>query len=401
MGILSFQVLENPNANIFGRLGKGIGQGIADQLPKEIERQRLSSGLKKLGEQDYSSKTPLQIQADLYSIPGITPEIAQQAYQQIQNQNFINMRQRTEKPTENAMISESQVLPTEEETESGFASPEQIKQRKNKLLQEPSFEEDIKPLADDYLRSGLATNPTQALQMATQEFNQNRISQQGKLNTFTNELNERFKTELQGSGLNDYKDVAGKIQQALLDEGRDRILRGNNPAVVAQDMGDILYDLGLAANKVKDIGSWGNMFKSSKAKTNDLLQQRKAYQKYGFGELFDDMATAALGITPLEAAHNLDPIKNKKLNEGLNKFRGGPFFSDKKLDNLLRDIKPKDNLFDLLYKMRQKHVDVDKVKARIEKLVSDGEIALSKQQERQLQKPITNNLLGDILYEIF
>lgn len=36
--------------NIFGRIGSGIGQGLAEHAPKEIERSRLASGLKALGE---------------------------------------------------------------------------------------------------------------------------------------------------------------------------------------------------------------------------------------------------------------------------------------------------------------------------------------------------------------
>ncbi len=38
-------------ASIFGRVGTGIGKGLAEQLPKEMERNRLASGLKELGEQ--------------------------------------------------------------------------------------------------------------------------------------------------------------------------------------------------------------------------------------------------------------------------------------------------------------------------------------------------------------
>lgn len=40
-----------PQPSIFGRLGTGIGQGLAEQLPKEIERARLGSALDQLGKQ--------------------------------------------------------------------------------------------------------------------------------------------------------------------------------------------------------------------------------------------------------------------------------------------------------------------------------------------------------------
>ncbi len=63
-------------ANIFGRIGSGIGKGLAEQVPKEIERERLSSGLKNLGKNN-DGLTPFQRFAELSSIPGITPQMIQ------------------------------------------------------------------------------------------------------------------------------------------------------------------------------------------------------------------------------------------------------------------------------------------------------------------------------------
>lgn len=61
--------------NIFGRIGTGIGKGLAEQLPKEIERGRLSAGLKELeGQKDLS---PFQQFSRLAAIPGITPQMIQ------------------------------------------------------------------------------------------------------------------------------------------------------------------------------------------------------------------------------------------------------------------------------------------------------------------------------------
>ena len=62
-----------PQANIFGRIGTGIGQGLGEQIPKEIERARLAAGLKQLGEQ--KDQTPFQQFSALASIPGVTPQM--------------------------------------------------------------------------------------------------------------------------------------------------------------------------------------------------------------------------------------------------------------------------------------------------------------------------------------
>ena len=73
--------------NIFGRIGTGIGKGLAEQVPKEIERGRLASGLKQF-EQDSGNLNPMQQLARLSAIPGITPQMIQSFSElaRIQNQ---------------------------------------------------------------------------------------------------------------------------------------------------------------------------------------------------------------------------------------------------------------------------------------------------------------------------
>lgn len=57
-----------------GRLGQGFGKGLSEQLPKEIERYRLASGLKQF-EQESSGLNPVQQATRLASIYGMTPEL--------------------------------------------------------------------------------------------------------------------------------------------------------------------------------------------------------------------------------------------------------------------------------------------------------------------------------------
>jgi hypothetical protein len=64
------------SGSLFGRIGSGIGQGLAEQLPKEIERGRLAQGLQQF-EQDSAGLNPMQSLARAYAIPGITPQMSQ------------------------------------------------------------------------------------------------------------------------------------------------------------------------------------------------------------------------------------------------------------------------------------------------------------------------------------
>jgi hypothetical protein len=59
--------------SIFGRLGQGLGQGLAESIPKEVERNRLTSGLKNFQE-NMAGKSPLQLGTELVGIPGLTAE---------------------------------------------------------------------------------------------------------------------------------------------------------------------------------------------------------------------------------------------------------------------------------------------------------------------------------------
>lgn len=62
--------------NIFGRIGTGIGQGLAQQLPEEMNRGRLAAGLKNF-ESEHQNLNPMQQLARLSAIPGITPQMIQ------------------------------------------------------------------------------------------------------------------------------------------------------------------------------------------------------------------------------------------------------------------------------------------------------------------------------------
>jgi hypothetical protein len=74
------------NADLFGRIGSGIGQGLAEQFPKEMERGRLASGLKNF-EQEHANLNPMQQLARLSAIPGITPQMIQSFSELAKHQN--------------------------------------------------------------------------------------------------------------------------------------------------------------------------------------------------------------------------------------------------------------------------------------------------------------------------
>lgn len=68
---MSYQVQPG---NFAGRLGEGLGKGLAEQVPQEMQRHRLSEGLRNV-QQNPGNQIENLIR--LYSTPGVTPEMAQ------------------------------------------------------------------------------------------------------------------------------------------------------------------------------------------------------------------------------------------------------------------------------------------------------------------------------------
>lgn len=415
---MSYQVKQG---NIFGRIGKGLAQGLSEQLPKEMERTRLSEGLKELGKEDLSGKNQLELLGAIHAIPGMTPEIAALAQQQLAKQNYQNKRTPAARSIGEAQIRQGtegrpegikKPLEIKPLSEGGIASVSQIKEMRQGRLQAPSYE-DVYKRANELLDAGITQDPQAAESMARSQIEQDRIAQKERIASFRNDAADRLKLDLQSGGFGDYKDVAGEIQKNLIDQGEYLLSQGVSPEDASQQIGDIARELGKISNNTKDTGSFWNMFRSAKTKTQELKEQKKNFEKYGFGELFDDIAAGQLGITPLQAAHELDPLKNKALKDEISKLKRQPSptlrevgnvgrkMDEKSLDAIVRKITPKDNLFSIEYELRDKGYDVNQFKKRVSELEDEKELSLTPQQQRQQRRDVGNQFFGDILYQTF
>lgn len=396
--------------SVAGRIGKGFAQGLSEQVPKEIARSRLSSGLEDLAKKDFSGKDRLQILSEIAKIPGISenPQLMQTALQTIHNKNFINRKSSSDNGQGEVPKTGNQVLENDKLVgQSGLATPEQISSYKKNVLQEPSFEQ-INTLAKDYITQGLAQDPQEATTLAKTELTQNLLSQRAKETQVQTELNTRLELSAQGRGLGDFKEVPGQIQRDLIDQAKFMVRNGATPEEAAQKIEGIALEMSKTINNLKDSGSFWNMLGSSNKTITDVKRQREELAKYGYGELFDNMASAALGISPLETASFLDPLKNKKVKDSIESIKPFHFrvgatstIKDESMKNIIRNIKPTDNIYAIEHMLRDKHVDLDQFKKLALELEHNKEIAFTKEQERQLKRPVNNNFLGDILFRAF
>jgi hypothetical protein len=408
--------INDPNSgNIFGRLGASIGQGFSEQFPKQLQANREASAIEGLRNQ----KEPLDTLQQLAALrrSGISGQEAAQYIPLIQRQqerDIYNKKSETSKVQEHnkvqsnepGKIESAQDINIHVPQENGFVSRDAIKDYKSSLLRAPKTEE-IEDLARTKF---LARNPsmgiTEAEGLARNEINTNREAQKTANAELRTDLNTRMALDLQGGGLGDFKDISGEIQKDLIDQAEHMVNKqGKSPEEAAQIVGDIALELGKTANSVRESGSWHNMFRSSKTKEQELKDQKEIFSKYGYDELFNNFAAAEMGITRLQAANILDPIKNTEVQSELAKIKKIPAqarkLKDDQLDSLIMKIKPSDNLHAIEYELREKGVDVNQFKQRVSKLKNEKQIALSDEQIHQQKAAISNSHLGDILFKIF
>lgn len=131
--------------NLGAVLGAGIGKGLSEQLPKEIERYRLSQGLQNFANQ-YPNSPLLQQYAKLLSIPGVkeSPQLLQTFGELAKSQNL--MQAVAQGPSgqgfEQQQQNNTQNLPSKTQQQQDFSNQQQDfsnlaedQNRQNKLEQ--------------------------------------------------------------------------------------------------------------------------------------------------------------------------------------------------------------------------------------------------------------------------
>lgn len=271
-------------ASIFGRVGSGIGKGFGEQLPKEIERGRLASGLEQLSQQS-GQMTPLQQFTKLAPLPGVTPQMLQtfgdlarqqsmrQSYRQkagmggggpqqqmqqpgtVQDVRFANLPQQQARAIQ---PQGDQVAPGE------FGQPQIAPQ--NPLRQEatPAIPW-TQQRRDQQIAENFEQNPyltrAENLEMVREQEQRELASPQAQqardayFENITNKANDSFQkqleTKLQKQGADIYGDITGE-NLVNLQRGMSRDLR-INPNASIQDVANKWSNFALGLAKTKGI----------------------------------------------------------------------------------------------------------------------------------------------------
>ncbi len=116
----------------------------------------------------------------------------------------------------------------------------------------------------------------------------------------------------------------------------------------------------------------------------------------------------------MEAASFLSPIKNEPLKKSLEqnakaKFKGKlpglgmktvRRLGDDQLDEIINKIDPEDSVLSIEHYLRDHRIDLPSFKSRLTD-VEGNYSRLTDKQKRELNKPVKNSFLGDLLFRAF
>lgn len=445
-------------ANPWGRLGASIGQGLAEQVPKEVERTRLSSGLKELGKKESSGNAYDQI-SELLSIPGMTEQKAQILFpylqkqiaknelakraggQSTQPQQNINTQNVAGSPSiqsqaqtnniQNAPANQVPFNANQVENQPNqlktIITPESVKnaqevfvplnyqqriQEKNRLIQEnpASFPDDATAEQEVERLENLREKEILAKKAGYQN-----------LQALQNSVIEKFDNRAKTIGVTDRLPV--EILASLRDRAEDEIANGGDLEQVTRKYADKALALDKDLTTVDRIGaSWG--LKNADSNIETLKSIGEIFRKEGFGELYVNYIQASQNLSPNAASEIVYPIKNnRKLYEEIKSlpdknlivrgavknlidFTGiGPSsrVPKKEMDKISKELAPlitKDSsLLNTAMYLDDKGYSSKDFMDYIEKQWNLGNISLSKEQQNELKKPHQYiPTLGDLFY---
>jgi len=281
----SFKV--SPGSTL-GRIGSGVGKGLAEQLPKEIERGRLAQGLEQFNNES-ANLSPLQQYTKLLSIPGISPQAVQAIPQVLQQQNFANALSRSaqEAPQRQENLYRSINPESEQQPSRGVTTREGI---------EASLQPYIPPSRDQIVAEAQSDFPE--LFRRNPEAAINEVNQREA-------LKEKKSVALQGMRENE-KRLQSDISNAL-DQQRQQ-----SNALIPDDIYKDLRDEAVNSILPKDRGGQGLTDQEANKQYRDKLKEIS--RQYGDLETVGNFRLPDL--SPKQAWKNLNSIRENFKERG-------------------------------------------------------------------------------------
>lgn len=398
--------------NIFGRIGSGIGQGLAESLPKEIERGRLAEGLGRF-EQEAANLTPMQQYSRIAAIPGMTPESQRQfgelARQQARGQALIESSKANQpqvgpsfsprqgniegQPSNIPSITRSKPL---EEIQRGYIPP--TKEEKEDFAAHV-FEEN---------RQRFGNDPDKARQYSEEHFDQlekrNKAFEtlHGNLTKVQDNVVDRLKNHSTKLGVkipeNVYTQVEDEAVQAT--KSKEEGGRGLTEQQAIKEYGEKMDAISREYGKIDAIGNWGVTGRNAGKTLSSFESIQKDFAKRGDLRNLADRMVAVNGLSPMMAYAISEKVSQvPQLNSAIKSLPslsipGRPLIPKHEIQKKTREIVPKlekllgekGSPLAVAYELEKKGYDPDVWMAYLAK--NKDKLSLSGDQRNQIDTPI-------------
>lgn len=307
-------------ANIFGRIGTGIGQGLSEQLPKEIERGRLASGLNNLSKQEGLS--PFQQFAGLASTPGITPQMIQSGGELLRQQAYLGALKNQYGAQKELQAAGKGYIPTQKELEEPvrgerptLATPEATKESYKTFIP-PTEQEERKDAFQNFQQNPARYNydfdkalgERKAITNRNQEIQKAYQTEEGIATEKEEKVKTALKDEINKLGLSHippkaYQKFEEKILNSILSKKE-----GGEGLTQEQAIKKYSKELNQADRNYLDLGSLSAWSPRDFNRRVNALQ--KEFAARGEEQPMMDQLVSDYQVSPLYAAHKAYPIKN-------------------------------------------------------------------------------------------
>jgi hypothetical protein len=302
--------------NIFGRIGENLGKGLAESIPKEVERNRLASGLKELGNQ--KDLSPFERFSGLSSIPGITPQMIQsgsdilrqeaRSKALIENSSrekpnpFQNKIPGTQKePGKHPSITKGEIL---EKVQEGYIPPT-IEERDaiagQAYNENPAFFGNDPQKAIEWADSKIAQEEKIANAYETQHGKLTHI-QDNVVERLKNQ-SERLNTKVPAELYSQIEDEAIQATKTKKDGGR-----GLTEQEAIKEFGDKLNDASRDFEKINEIGNWGITLRPASSTLRSMKQTQQQMEKLNQTDNYAKELISKTKVSPKFAYAVAEPI---------------------------------------------------------------------------------------------
>lgn len=317
--------------NIFGRIGSGIGQGLAEQIPEEIKYQQLKSGLEKF-EQEAPNMSPMQQAIKAAGIRHISPHQTQLISDAAKNEARlralgVGTSPQGQQPESQKTIPQQPININVPEKPGEPVNPSVTTREPVNATLRPQAERTL-PEIDQLASQLIANNPAKyahnpeqarsdAIEQDRREISQNQTLQQQRKNE--QDVEKTLKSEIDSRKETANIKIPDNKYREIVDKAMDEIANGDKTE--KQAGADAAKELDKVSREYQDlytIGGMGMMNNSPAANRRTIKATRQDFKERNDLENFADTLVETNGLSYPKAYSEAYPVEeNKELNSAI------------------------------------------------------------------------------------